>query len=155
MNYEIERKFLIKGNYKKEVLKTQHIVQGYLSSVTSRVVRIRIQDERAILCIKSIIPDSEFSRYEWEREIPLSDAKTMLKFCEPGVIEKERHIIPVGKHTFEVDEFHGENEGLVLAEVELESENEAFEKPSWLGEEVTYDKRYYNANLAKHPFKDW
>ena len=155
MNYEIERKFLVAGDYKSHAFTHYRIVQGYLSSVPERVVRIRIQDDAAYLTIKSTIADSEFTRYEWEREIPVKDAEDMLKFCEKEIIEKTRHLIKVGAHVFEVDEFYGNNQGLILAEVELASEGEIFEKPSWLGEEVTCDNRYYNSMLVKHPYSEW
>ena len=155
MAYEIERKFLVKEDYKPFVTKRYRITQGYLSSVPGRIVRVRVKDDKGYLTIKSGVEGSEFSRYEWEREIPLSDAKDMLRFCEKPVIDKTRHLVPVGKHVYEVDEFYGENEGLTLAEIELKSESEPFEKPGWLGEEVTMDGRYYNAYLTWHPYKGW
>lgn len=155
MNYEIERKFLVTGDYKSEVYAHHRIVQGYLSSVPKRVVRIRIKDETAYLTIKSTVSGGGLTRYEWEREIPLEDAEVMLKFCEEEIIEKTRYLVKVGAHVFEVDEFYGSNQGLLMAEVELESEEEEFEKPSWLGEEVTHDARYYNSMLVKTPYKDW
>ncbi|MDR1742280.1 MAG: CYTH domain-containing protein [Dysgonamonadaceae bacterium] len=153
MACEIERKFLVKGDYKPFVSKQYRITQGYLSLAPERIVRVRIKGDKAYLTIKSDMPDSEFSRYEWETEIPLSDAEDMLRFCEKPVIDKTRYLIPAGKHVYEVDEFYGDNEGLTIAEIELTSENETFEKPDWLGDEVTLDKRYYNAYLTKHPFK--
>ncbi len=155
MNYEIERKFLVAGDYKAEAFAHYRIVQGYLSSVLERVVRIRIQGDTAFLTIKSTVSDTEFTRYEWEREIPLQDAEEMLKFCEKEIIDKTRHLVKVGAHVFEVDEFYGNNQGLVVAEVELASEDEVFEKPDWLGEEVTNDDRYYNSMLVKHPYSEW
>lgn len=155
MNYEIERKFLVTGNYKSEAFAQYRIAQGYLSSVPERVVRIRVQDNTAYITIKSTVSDTEFTRYEWEREIPLKDAEDMLKFCEKEIIEKTRYLIKVGKHVFEVDEFYGSNQGLVMAEVELTSEDEVFERPSWLGEEVTSDDRYFNSMLVNHPYSEW
>ncbi len=155
MNYEIERKFLVVGDYKSHAFNHYRIVQGYLSSVLERVVRIRIQGDTAYLTIKSTVSDSEFTRYEWEREISLEDAEEMLKFCEKEIIEKTRYLVKVGAHLFEVDEFYGNNQGLVVAEVELASEDEVFEKPDWLGQEVTSENRYYNSMLVKHPYSEW
>ena len=155
MNYEIERKFLVDGEYKSQAFTHFRIVQGYLSSVPVRVVRIRIQDNSAFLTIKSTVSDSEFTRYEWEREIAVEDAEEMLQFCEKEIIEKTRYLIKAGAHMFEVDEFYGSNQGLVIAEVELESEDEEFEKPNWLGKEVTSDARYYNSMLVKNPYSKW
>ena len=155
MNYEIERKFLVVGDYKSHAFNHYRIVQGYLSSVLERVVRIRIQGDTAYLTIKSTVSDTEFTRYEWEREIPLQDAEEMLKFCEKEIIEKTRYLVKVGAHLFEVDEFYGNNQGLVVAEVELASEDEVFEKPDWLGQEVTSENRYYNSMLVKHPYSEW
>ncbi len=155
MNYEIERKFLVAGEYKSQAFAQYRIVQGYLSSVPNRVVRIRIKGDTAYLTIKSTVSDSEFTRYEWEREIPVKDAEDMLKFCEKEIIEKTRHLIKVESHVFEVDEFYGSNQGLLIAEVELKSEDEVFKKPAWLGKEVTSDSRYYNSMLVKHPYSKW
>lgn len=155
MNYEIERKFLVVGDYKSHAFNHYRIVQGYLSSVLERVVRIRIQGDTAYLTIKSTVSDTEFTRYEWEREISLEDAEEMLKFCEKEIIEKTRYLVKVGAHLFEVDEFYGNNQGLVVAEVELASEDEVFEKPDWLGQEVTSENRYYNSMLVKHPYSEW
>jgi len=156
MPQEIERKFLVKGNYKPFVVKEFHIVQGYLSSLPERTVRIRIKNEKGFLTIKGQMNKNGTSRYEWEREIPKKEAEELLRLCEPGIIDKIRQIIPISRELFfEVDEFHGENQGLVVAEIELPSENFPFEKPDWLGKEVTNDKRYYNSMLKKHPFKYW
>ncbi|MEN6619863.1 MAG: CYTH domain-containing protein [Rikenellaceae bacterium] len=155
MAQEIERKFLIKGEYKSLTVKNSRIIQGYLSSVPERTVRVRIAGEKGFLTIKGIVNLSGTSRYEWEKEISLDDAKELLNICEPGIIEKTRHIIKSGRHTYEVDEFHGDNEGLTLAEIELSSEDESFEKPDWLGDEVTGDMRYYNSMLTKKPFTKW
>jgi CYTH domain-containing protein len=152
---EIERKFLVKGEYKSQAVRSSRIVQGYLSSVTGRTVRIRIRGEKGYITVKGKSNESGLSRYEWEKEIPLNEAEELLLLCEPGAIDKTRYEILVGKHIFEVDEFYGDNEGLTLAEVELESEGESYEKPEWLGEEVTGDRRYYNSSLTKHPFKNW
>ncbi|MDR3653052.1 MAG: CYTH domain-containing protein [Paludibacter sp.] len=152
---EIERKFLVKGEYKSHAERSFRIVQGYLSSATGRTVRIRIKGDKGYITIKGKSNESGLSRYEWEKEIPLNEAEELLQLCEPGAIDKTRYEIPVGKHTFEVDEFYGENSGLILAEIELENENENFIKPDWLGEEVTGDRRYYNSSLTKNPYKNW
>jgi adenylate cyclase len=155
MSQEIERKFLVKGDFKPFVTKQTRIVQGYLSSVPERTVRVRIKGEKGFLTVKGIGSESGASRYEWEKEISLDEARDLLKICEPGVIDKIRYLVKAGEHTFEVDEFFGDNQGLIMAEVELSSEEEAFEKPAWLGEEVTGYTRYYNSMLMKNPFKHW
>lgn len=156
MSYEIERKFLVKNTDFIKVTKSKHyIVQAFLNSTPERTVRIRIKDDLAFLTIKGKSNAEGTTRSEWEYEIPVVDAQAMLKLCEPGSIEKYRYIIPVGEHEFEVDVFEGENQGLIVAEVELESADEYFEKPDWLGEEVTGDVRYYNSNLSKKPFSEW
>ncbi|NLM92180.1 MAG: CYTH domain-containing protein, partial [Bacteroidales bacterium] len=147
MPQEIERKFLVKGDFKPFVTKQTRIVQGYLSSVPERTVRVRIKGEKGFLTVKGIGSESGASRYEWEKEISLDEARDLLKICEPGVIDKIRYLVKAGEHTFEVDEFFGDNQGLIMAEVELSSEEEAFEKPAWLGEEVTGYTRYYNSML--------
>lgn len=152
---EIERKFLVVGPFRAHAGKQTRIVQGYLCSVPERTVRVRIKGALGFLTIKGIGNASGASRYEWEREIPLAEAEQLLALCEPGVIDKTRYLVTVGRHTFEVDEFHGDNEGLVVAELELASEDEAFPRPEWLGVEVTGDPRYYNAMLMKHPFTRW
>ncbi|WP_417941586.1 CYTH domain-containing protein [Flavobacterium sp. RS13.1] len=153
---EIERKFLVKSDeFKAQAFAQNKIAQGYLSSLPERTVRIRIKGEKGFITIKGIGHHGGMTRFEWENEIPLGEAQELLKLCEKGKIEKTRFEIQSGNHIFEVDEFYGENEGLVMAEIELESENESFEKPDWLGDEVTNDERYYNAYLSKKPFKDW
>jgi len=155
-NQEIERKFLVKGDYKKYVTKETKIVQGFLSTVPERTVRVRIKRDKGFLTIKGIGNKSGASRYEFEKEISVQDAKDLMKICEPGVIDKTRYIVPASNNLFfEVDEFYGENVGLTLAEIELPSEDTSFEKPEWLGEEVTGDVRYFNSMLMKNPFKDW
>ena len=116
---------------------------------------MRIRDEQGFLTIKGAADAAGMSRYEWEKEIPLAEAEELMKLCEPGVIDKTRYLVRSGKHVFEVDEFYGENEGLTMAEVELASENEPFVKPDFIGQEVTGDVRYYNAQLTRHPFKEW
>ena len=157
MAQEIERKFLVTGDYKSEAYTSVRITQGYLSRVPERVVRIRIKGDKGFITIKGTTNDTGLSRFEWEKEIPLADAQSLLKLAEPGVIDKTRHLIKNtdGCHTWEVDEFHGDNEGLIMAEIELESESDLFDKPSWLGKEVTGDKRYYNAYLSEKPYKNW
>ena len=130
-------------------------MQGYICSARGRTVRIRIRDGKGYLTIKGASNASGTSRYEWEREIPLNEAEELMKICEPGVIDKTRYLVRSGKHVFEIDEFYGENEGLVVAEVELASEDEAFEKPGFIGQEVTGDIRYYNSQLMLHPYKSW
>lgn len=155
MAQETERKFLVEGNFKTEAVEAISIVQGYLSSVPERVVRIRIKGAKGYLTIKGRPNHSGLTRYEWEKEIPADEARELLRLCEPGIIEKTRYYIPVGKHVFEVDEFYGENQGLLLAEIELADENEHFVKPAWLGPEVTGDIKYYNAMLIQHPYTRW
>ena len=157
MAQEIERKFLVAGNYKSEAYASVRITQGYLSRVPERVVRVRIKGDKGFITIKGTTNDTGLSRFEWEKEIPLADAQSLLKLAEPGVIDKTRHLIKNtdGRHIWEVDEFHGDNECLVMAEIELESENDLFDKPSWLGKEVTGDKRYYNAYLSENPYRLW
>ncbi len=152
---EIERKFLVKGEFKNLASKKTLIQQGYLSSVPERTVRVRVKGDKGFITVKGIGNASGVSRFEWEKEIPVHEAEELLKICEPGIITKTRHLVKSGEHTFEVDEFSGENEGLIIAELELKSEDETFFKPEWLGEEVTGDKKYYNAYLVKYPFKNW
>lgn len=157
MAQEIERKFLVKGDYKAETIKSVRISQGYLSSAPERVVRVRIRDGRGFVTVKGLPDPSGVSRAEWEWEIPAADAHGMLAIAEPGVIDKTRHLVACadGRHVWEVDEFHGDNEGLVVAEIELDAADEAFDRPDWLGEEVTGRPEYYNSSLAVRPYKDW
>lgn len=155
MAQEIERKFLVKGEFKKFAAKQTRITQGYLSSIPERTVRVRVKGEKGFITIKGIGNAAGASRYEWEKEIPVAEVNELLKICEPGVIDKTRYNVPVGNFTFEVDEFYGENEGLVVAEVELKSESDVFEKPEWLGVEVTGDVKYYNSMLMKTPYTKW
>ncbi len=156
MAQEIERKFLVIGDYKKFVTEETKIVQGFLSTVPERTVRVRINGDKGFLTVKGIGNKSGASRFEFEKEISIDDANDLLAICEPGVIEKTRFIVPINKGLiFEIDEFYRENEGLTVAEIELPSEETSFEKPSWLGEEVTGDVRFYNAMLMKNPYKTW
>jgi adenylate cyclase len=153
---EIERKFLTTSNaFKTEAFTQNRIAQGYLSSVPGRTVRVRIKGNKGFLTIKGASNESGLSRFEWEKEIPVDEAQKLLLLCEEGIIDKTRFEVKMGNHIVEIDEFYGENEGLVMAEIELKSETEPFEKPNWLGKEVTNDRRYYNSYLSKNPFKKW
>ena len=155
MATEIERKFLVSGEFASETAESRHVVQGYLNSSRERTVRVRISGDRGFLTIKGVTSDSGMSRFEWEHEISIDEAEALMGLCEPGVIDKTRFIIPFAGHVFEVDVFHGANEGLVLAELELSSEDDEFERPHWLGKEVTGDVRYYNSMLMKQPYALW
>ena len=155
MAQEIERKFLVQGEFKTHARSQMRITQGYLSSVPERTVRVRIKGDKGFLTIKGIGSASGASRYEWEREIPVAEVQELLAICEPGVIDKTRYLVEHAGQTFEVDEFYGDNQGLVLAELELASEDQTIERPDWLGEEVTGDVRYYNAMLMKTPYQRW
>ena len=153
---EIERKFLVTSAvYKTLAFAKNEIAQGYLNSNPERTVRVRIKGEKGFLTIKGKGNSSGMSRFEWEKEIPVDEAKTLLDLCESGVISKMRFEVKIGQHIFEVDEFFGENRGLVIAEIELISETESFEKPSWIGKEVTNDERFYNAYLSQNPYTKW
>jgi adenylate cyclase len=153
---EIERKFLVLNNdFIALAVAKNRIVQGYLNSNPERTVRIRIKESKGFLTIKGKGNDSGTTRLEWETEIPLAEAEKLLSICENGVIDKIRYEIPSGKHTYEVDVFAGENNGLIIAEIELNNENESFVKPNWLGQEVTGDIRYYNGYLSNNPFGCW
>ena len=156
MALEIERKFLVKDDsYKRMAYHASRIAQGYICSSRGRTVRVRIRDDKGYLTIKGPSDHQGLGRYEWEKEIPLCEAHELMKLCEPGMIDKTRYLVQAGKHVFEVDEFYGENEGLTIAEVELESEDESYEKPDFVGDEVTGDVRYYNSFLMKKPFCSW
>lgn len=155
MSLEIERKFLVKGDFKPFSFQHVEIAQGYLSSVPERSVRVRIRADKGFLTIKGLGSKDGVSRFEWEKEISLSDARNLLQLCEEGRIEKTRFLVRVGNHTYEVDEFYGDNDGLVIAEIELSAVDEQFEKPDWLGEEVTGIEKYYNSALSHNPFKNW
>ncbi|MBR4845873.1 MAG: CYTH domain-containing protein [Bacteroidaceae bacterium] len=156
MAQEIERKFLVKDDsYKLMASSFSHIVQGYICRTSGRTVRVRMRDDKAYLTIKGPSLDGGLSRYEWEHEIPGREALELMRLCESGVIDKVRYLVPYGGHIFEVDEFFGDNEGLVMAEVELSAVDEKFELPPFLGEEVTGNRRYYNSCLTMQPFKSW
>lgn len=154
-NLEIERKFLVCGDFRSGAVSSTRIRQAYINSEGGRTVRVRIRDDKAYLTIKGPSLDGGLSRFEWEIEIPLADAEQLMRLRVTPLVDKRRYLVPFGGHTFEVDEFYGDNEGLVMAEVELASVDEAFERPDWLGAEVTGDRRYYNSHLARHPFKEW
>lgn len=149
-NIEIERKFLVNGDFSPYVVKSETIVQAYLVTDKERTVRVRIKGEKAFITVKGSLNQNGFSCLEFEYPIPVKDAEKMLDLAQPGFIRKERNYIPYGDHIYEIDVFHGVHEGLVIAELELQSEDEEFEKPEWLGAEVTGDERYYNAYLASH-----
>ena len=150
---EIERKFLVTSvAFKVEAFKKSRIVQGFLSTNKKRTVRVRLKDEQGFLTIKGVSSNDGLSRFEWEKEISKSEAESLLSLCKKGVIDKMRYEIQVDNHLFEVDEFFGKNTGLIIAEVELNSENEVFTKPNWLGEEVTGNLKYYNSQLSKQPY---
>ena len=157
MALEIERKFLVNGEFKTEAFMVTRIMQGYLSSVPERNVRIRLKGDKGFITIKGIGNASGATRFEWEKEIPIDEAQQLLEMCEPGAINKTRYLVKNtdGKHIWEVDEFHDDNEGLIMAEIELEDENESFDLPAWIGEEVTGNPKYYNSMLMKNPYKNW
>lgn len=153
---EIERKFLVRGDsYKRQAYSHSRIKQGYICSGRGRTVRVRRRDDCGFLTIKGPSFDGGLSRYEFEKEITLDEAEHLFALCEPGIIDKTRWLVKSGPHTFEVDEFYGDNAGLVMAEVELQSADETYEKPDFIGEEVTGDRRYYNSSLRVNPYKLW
>ena len=157
MAVEIERKFLVREGWKEEVCKSYEMVQAYISSARGRTVRVRIRDAEGFLTIKGPSGRDGLGRFEWEKKIDVSEARELLSIAEPGRIEKTRHLVrnTDGVHTWEIDEFHGDNEGLVIAEIELGAPDEPFDRPSWLGEEVTGDRRYYNSMLSREPYMNW
>ncbi|MGI6573497.1 MAG: CYTH domain-containing protein [Fermentimonas sp.] len=156
MAFEIERKFLVNSHaFKQDATRKTRIVQGYLSSVPERTVRVRVRGDKGFLTVKGIGSASGATRYEWEKEIPVAEAEELLAICEPGVIDKTRYEIERGRFIFEVDEFYGDNAGLVLAEIELPNEDAEFDRPEWLGREVTGDPSYYNSMLSVHPYSKW
>ena len=154
MKKEIERKFLIKGDFMPYVSSATRIEQGYVAKSDELTLRIRTRDDKGFLTIKGRSNALGMSRSEWEYEIPVEEARELLKYSR-GTISKTRYIVPAGEHIFEIDRFYGANEGLVMAEVELTSEDEEYPHPEWLGEGVTGDRRYYNSQLLKHPFTTW
>ncbi|HBE55426.1 MAG TPA: adenylate cyclase [Prevotellaceae bacterium] len=157
MHFEIERKFLVVGEFKDQAYDATHICQGYIASGNGRTVRVRIRGDKGYLTIKGPSNREGITRYEFEREISLQDAHDLMGICEPGIIDKTRYLVksPDGHHVFEVDEFYGDNEGLVMAEVELSGEDEPFQKPAFIGREVTGDRRFYNSHMRKYPFRMW
>ena len=153
---EIERKFLVTSEaFKAEAHSETKIVQGFLTVDPERTVRIRIKGEQGFLTIKGISNEAGTTRFEWEKEIPVDQAASLLKLCLPGIIDKVRYEVKLEDHLFEIDIFEGDNEGLIVAEIELSSVNETYPKPDWLGEEVTGDLRYYNSQLSEQPYKTW
>ena len=156
MSLEIERKFLVKSDdFKHEAFRATRVTQGYVSSASGRTVRVRIMGDKGFITIKGPSNASGTTRFEWEKEIATDDVQQLLQVCEPGIIDKTRYLVKAEPYTFEVDEFYGDNEGLIVAEIELPDENAPFTHPSWLGKEVTGDRRYYNSQLLVHPYKDW
>ena len=154
---EIERKFIVVGEFKSQAISSTHIAQGYIASGNGRTVRVRIRGDKGYLTIKGPSDKAGLARFEWEKEIPLDEAKALMSICEPGIIEKTRWLVPAedGKHTWEVDVFEGDNEGLIMAEIELESETDDFKKPDFIGKEVTGDRRFYNSHMRRYPYKMW
>lgn len=153
---EIERKFLVlSDDFRTTAATTNRIVQGYLNSNPERTVRVRIKGAKGFLTVKGKGNESGTTRLEWEKEIALADAEQLLSLCEKGIIDKIRYEVPFGKHVYEIDVFSGDNDGLIVAEIELSSEDETFEKPIWLGKEVTGEEKYYNAYLSNYPYKTW
>ena len=154
--FEIERKFLVlDDSYKHEAFSNSRIRQGYICSERGRTVRIRIRDDRAYITIKGPSLNGGLTRYEFEQQIPLDDGEKLMTLCDEGIIDKTRWLVKSGDHTFEVDEFHGDNDGLVMAEVELKNTREQPILPHFIGEEVTGDRRYYNSQLRRNPFRFW
>jgi len=153
---EIERKFLVNSDaFKQQATSQTRIVQGFLNTDPERTVRVRIRGEKGFLTVKGASNESGTTRFEWEIEISWAEATNLIDLCESGILEKIRFEVPLGKHMFEVDEFLGENKGLILAEVELKHEDERFERPDWLGQEVTGQVQYYNSQLSIKPYKEW
>ena len=153
---EIERKFIVRGNsYRQLAYASDRIKQGYICSGHGRTVRVRLRGGRGYLTIKGPSLDGGLSRYEFEKEITPDEAEQLFRLCEPGIIDKTRFLVKSGQHTFEVDEFYGENEGLVMAEVELSSPDEPYEKPAFIVKEVSGDRRFYNSHLRVNPFSAW
>ena len=156
-HYETERKFLVVGEFKSQSYNATRIQQGYIASNNGRTVRVRIRGDKGYLTIKGPSGLKGITRYEFDTEIPLDDARELMEICEPGIIDKTRFLVksPDGRHVWEIDEFYGDNEGLVLAEVELSSEDEHFLKPDFVGREVTGDRRFYNSHMRNYPYKLW
>ena len=157
MALEIERKFLVHTDaYKAEATGSTRIAQGYIGTVPGRTVRIRVRGDKGYITIKGIGNASGAARFEWEKEIPVEEVKSLLELAEPGIIDKHRYLVPAEDgHVWEVDEFHGDNDGLIMAELEMKSENEPYVRPSFIGREVTGDRRFYNSHMRKNPYKLW
>ena len=156
-HYDTERKFLVVGEYKSQAYNATRKQQGYIASGNGRTVRVRIRGDKGYLTIKGPSGLAGLTRYEFDTEIPLDDARDLMQICEPGIIDKTRFLVksPDGRHVWEIDEFYGDNEGLILAEIELDHEYEEFEKPDFIGREVTGDRRFYNSHMRNYPFKLW
>lgn len=153
---EIERKFLVTSyDFMQEAFKSTRIIQGFLNTDKHRTVRVRLKGEQGFITVKGHSKNNGTTRFEWEKEISKAEAEALLGLCEPGIIDKNRFEIKVDNHIFEVDVFYGDNEGLIIAEIELAHENDPFKKPDWLGKEVTGNPKYYNSQLSKHPYKTW
>ena len=153
---EVERKFLVKrDSYKQSASSKTRIVQGFLNTHPERTVRVRIKGDKGYLTVKGLGNRSGTTRFEWETKISVAEATSLMNLCEPIILEKARYEVPMGKHVFEVDEFSGQNEGLIIAEIELQHEDEPFKRPEWLGEEVTGDPKYYNSQLSIKPYTQW
>ena len=154
---EIERKFLVTGEFRDKATSSTHIAQGYIASGNGLTVCVRIRGDKGYLTIKGPSNQAGLARFEWEKEIPLAEAEALMGICEPGIIRKTRWLVPSddGRHTWEVDVFEGDNEGLVMAEIELSSEDDSFSKPDFIGKEVTGDRRYYNSHMRHYPYKLW
>lgn len=156
MAIEIERKFLVTDDsYKTLAYHSDRIAQGYICREGGNSARVRVRGDKGYITIKGPSRDGGLSRYEWEKEIPVQEAWELMRLCNGATIDKTRYLVRCGAHTFEIDEFHGDNEGLVVAEVELSNVDELFEKPGFIGKEVTGDKRYYNSSLTRVPYKCW
>ena len=156
MAVEIERKFIVTNDcYKALAFQSDRIAQGYICREGGNSARVRVRGDKGYITIKGPSLDGGLSRFEWEKEIPVAEALELLKLCHDAIIDKMRYLVKWGNHIFEVDEFFGENEGLVIAEIELSVVDEQFEKPDFIGQEVTGDKRYYNSRLTRFPYKSW
>ena len=152
---EIEHKYLVKGDFKSQASSVKRIVQGYISTDIARTVRVRICDNEGFLTIKGPTSADGLQRYEFEKKISPAEAEELIKLCLPGIIDKHRYLVPYGTHICEIDEFHGDNEGLIIAEIEVADKNEIIQLPPFIGQEVTGNIRYYNSMLQKRPYKDW
>ncbi len=153
---EIERKYLVKSDaYRMEAFDKEEIIQGFLNTHPDRTVRVRLSGDKGFITVKGRTDAEGITRFEWEREIPAAEARALLEICEPGVIRKVRYMVRSGEHLVEVDEFAGDNEGLVIAEIEMKEINEYIVKPDWLGDEVTGEPKYYNSQLSKKPYTKW